>query len=57
MIIFLNAIAKGGHDRTPVENFDKYTVFTTLSLLRKETGLGDNLTGITIHLKNSRDVD
>ena len=43
--------------RTPVENFDKYTVFTTLSLLRKETGLGNNITGITIHLKNSRAVD
>lgn len=43
--------------RTPVESFDRFMVFTTLSLLQKETGMGENITGIHIQIHHSRAVD
>jgi len=46
-----------GFYQTPIDSFDKFVVFTPLKKLQKITGLGENISEITVRLARSRDVD
>ena len=43
--------------RTPIDVFDKFTVFVPLRKLQEITGLGAGISEMTIRLENSRHVD
>lgn len=43
--------------QSPIESFDKYVVFTTISTLKETTGLSENISEITLVLKDKDRVD
>ena len=46
-----------GFYETPISSFDKYVVYTGINRLQEITGIGDNISEITILLKNKNSVD
>ncbi len=55
-IIGIGLKVKGVY-QTPVESFDKYIIFTNISLLQATANLKKNISEITILLKDKKDVD
>jgi len=43
--------------QSPIESFDKYVVFTTIRTLKETTGLNENISEITLVLKDKDRVD
>jgi putative ABC transport system permease protein len=43
--------------QSPIESFDKYVVFTTIRTLKETTGLNENISEITLVLKDKDQVD
>ncbi|MBN2039665.1 MAG: ABC transporter permease [Spirochaetes bacterium] len=46
-----------GFFTSPIDSFDKFIVFTPIKLLQNITGLGENISEITIVVKNSRKIN
>lgn len=46
-----------GFFTSPIDSFDKFVVFTPIKMLQDVTGLGENISEITVLVKNSRKID